>query len=637
MSSSPYHAAGRLLNQILEQKKSIKTVAFSKSKLTCSKATYATVCNTIQNKPNIDSILNHSNGKLRKLIEVDKARNQGLIYVLLYEFLFGPYGNIRGGGKLKRMIVSNEKALKETMAKLIKSGDSASVRIIPTFPRYIRVNKLKATTEEVVKALQEALEKYDTTDKDQKGTSRDIYVDAHVPDLLVVSPKGSIPWHELDIVKEGKVILQDKSSCFSALAMAHGHHGESGPQGDFIDACAAPGNKTSHLAALVYDQKQSSGNSKKSKIFGFDRSSARLAILKSRMSQLAPLVTDPADVHASKKNKFPVEICPTHQDFLKAEPSDKTYSNVKSILLDPSCSGSGIVNQPDRVADAEGDDDEKRIESLSNFQLVALKHAMSFPNVDRIVYSTCSLHQRENEDVVAASMMEANELIEDDGRKWRLVSPKALMHWKRRGFENDGLTEEESKCLIRVNGLDGDDTNGFFVSYFERVDSASTDESVDDEPPVTKIIDGVKGVYNGEFRVAISLKKKDKQAPKFKDNDNDNTENQEKSPAPKAGKGSNVDTPKAEADEGSKVDKKKTYNKDKIIPKKAAKRNDWKKKQMGKKNERLQKQKTAKKAALKVVEEKKKASKGDDDKQKTTKKASRGNEDQARISKKTKK
>jgi len=621
MSSSPYHAAGKLLNQILDQKKSIKTVAFSKSKLTCSKATYATVCNTIQNKPNIDSILNHNNGKLRKLIKVDEARNQGLIYVLLYEFLFGPYGNIRGGGQLKRSIVQNEKALKETKDKLIKSGDSASVRLIPTFPRYIRVNKLKATMEEVVKELQEAFEKYDTN---QNGTSRDIYVDAHVPDLLVVSPKGSIPWHELDIVKEGKIILQDKSSCFSALAMAHGHHGESGPQGDFIDACAAPGNKTSHLAALVYDQKKSSGNSKKSKIFGFDRSSARLAILKSRMSQLAPLVTDPNDASASKKNKkFPVEICPTHQDFLKAEPSDKVFSNVKSILLDPSCSGSGIVNQPDRVADAEGDDDAKRIESLSNFQLVALKHAMSFPNVDRIVYSTCSLHQRENEDVVAASMMEANEIIENDGRKWRLVSPKALMQWKRRGFKHDDMTEEESKCLIRVNGLDGDDTNGFFVSYFERVDSASNDDSVGDKSPLTEIVDGVKGVYNGQFRIAI----KEKQVPKFKGNGKDKPENQEKSPAPKAGKDSKVDTPKAEADEGSKVDKKKAYTKDKIIPKKAAKRNDWKKKQMEKKKERLQKEKKAKKAKEEEKQKtKKNASKGDEDKQKTKKNASKGDE-----------
>lgn len=592
MSSSPYQAAGKLMNQILDQKKSIKTVAFSKSKLTCSKATYATVCNTIQNKQNIDAILNHNGGVLRKGIEFDNARNKGLVYVLLFEFLFGPYGNIRGGGKLKRMIVKNEKLLKETKEKLIKSGDSKSVRIVPTFPRYVRVNKLKATTEEVVIALHEALEKYGVG-KDQK----DIYVDAHVPDLLVVPPKGSIPWHDLDIVKEGKIVLQDKSSCFSALAMAHGHDGESAPQGDFIDACAAPGNKTSHLAALVYDQKQGSITSKKSKVFGFDRSSTRLTILKNRMLQLAPLVTDPNDVSASKKNKFPVEICPTHQDFLQAEPSDKIFRNVRSILLDPSCSGSGIVNQPDRVADLDGNDNEKRIESLSNFQLVALKHAMSFPNVDRIVYSTCSKHQMENEDVVALALKETNEVTEEDGKKWKLVSPKALMHWKRRGLKHDDLTEEESKCLIRVNGLDGDDTNGFFVSYFERVDGVSDND--DDQTPLVKAadmvkaIDGIKGVYNGEFRVASTRnsKSKGKQASKTKGDDKKQAQDQGKAVATKT----EVDAG-GKDEKTKKGDKVKKSTEDKIIPRKAAKRLDWKRKQKEKKLERVLKQKAAKAA-----------------------------------------
>ena len=41
---------------------------------------------------------------------------------------------------------------------------------------------------------------------------------------------------------------------------------------------------------------------------------------------------------------------------------------------------------------------------LRNFQITALKKAMSFPNVRVIVYSTCSLHKEENESVVAEAL-----------------------------------------------------------------------------------------------------------------------------------------------------------------------------------------------------------------------------------------
>ncbi len=562
MSTSPYHAAGKLMSQIMSSKKSIKTVAFSKSKLTCSKSTYATVCNTVQHKHNIDLILNSNGGKLRTAVEMDKARNPGLVYVLLYELLWGPYKSIRGGGKLKRVIMKQEKALKEAKQRILKNDGMPEISL-PIFPRYLRVNKLKATAEEIIMVLREELEKA-SKGKEKNEIFEEIYVDPHVPDLIVLHPQTRIPWHDLDIVKDGKVILQDKSSCFSALALVHGNNGAHG--GDFIDACAAPGNKTSHLASLIYDEKSlkvSKKGKKKTKVFGFDRSTARLSILKTRMSQLAPLVsTDPTS--ESTKSSFPVEICPTLQDFLKAESTDKMYRNVKSILLDPSCSGSGIVNSPDRLADSK-EEDENRIESLSNFQLVALKHAMSFSKVDRIVYSTCSIHQRENEDVVAAAMKESNEEILGKDQKWKLVSPGALKQWKRRGFKHDALTEEESSCLIRVNGLDGDETNGFFVAYFERSGSVENEEN----SSLIRVYEGAKGVYNGEFRSMQQKTTVQTITAELKD-------------------------PNKEVEVNANPSKSKKSNSEKVVPKKAAKRLEWKRKQKEKKLERIKKQNAAK-------------------------------------------
>ncbi len=87
MSSSPYHAAGKLVTEILEKNKSIKNATFKKSKLVCTKATYAQVCNAVAYKSSIDKILNHNSGKLRRAIEIEKARDKGLVYVLLSELL----------------------------------------------------------------------------------------------------------------------------------------------------------------------------------------------------------------------------------------------------------------------------------------------------------------------------------------------------------------------------------------------------------------------------------------------------------------------------------------------------------------------------------------------------------------------
>jgi putative methyltransferase len=290
-----------------------------------------------------------------------------------------------------------------------------------------------------------------------------------VPNLLVLSPHCSLDWTRHPLISSGKIVLQDKSSCFSALALVHGQRQhtstntkEESIDGDFIDACAAPGNKCQHLAALVAQRHVSSTLNEpplKSRIFALDKSGPRIKILKERMEQFK-----------AEESSSTVEIIPIHQDFLKIHPCDSTYAHVKSILLDPSCSGSGIVNTPDRRIEGEDDKNQDRIQALANFQLLALKHAMSFPQVCRIVYSTCSIHEEENEEVVCLAMEEINRNIKEEDMKWVIASPYALRQWHRRGHSNmEGITQDQAQALIRVDGSDGDETNGFFVCYFERL------------------------------------------------------------------------------------------------------------------------------------------------------------------------
>ncbi|KDD72663.1 hypothetical protein H632_c3055p0, partial [Helicosporidium sp. ATCC 50920] len=97
-----------------------------------------------------------------------------------------------------------------------------------------------------------------------------------------------------------------------------------------------------------------------------------------------------------------------------------------------------------------------RVETLARFQEAALRHALRFPRARRVCYSTCSVHRRENEDVVAAVLPEAAR----DG--WRLEP--ALPRWERRGL-SDAFPEAE-KLLRTDPALDG--TDGFFVALFVR-------------------------------------------------------------------------------------------------------------------------------------------------------------------------
>jgi putative methyltransferase len=158
------------------------------------------------------------------------------------------------------------------------------------------------------------------------------------------------------------------------------------------------------------------------------------------------------------------------------------------MLLDPSCSGSGIVNRFDALIDSQPENivddtsNEKttladRLENLAQFQESVLAHAIkcSFlfycgfddfvvPNVKKISYSTCSIHARENELVVLNTLMAHPD--------WTL--DMALPQWPHRGSA-EGINASLYKSLQDISGLcqktvrclpERDKTNGFYVACF---------------------------------------------------------------------------------------------------------------------------------------------------------------------------
>lgn len=76
----------------------------------------------------------------------------------------------------------------------------------------------------------------------KKEFTKDVFVD----DLLIFP--GSIDLHDHVLYESGHIIFQDKASCIPSFVL-------SPPTGSHVvDCCAAPGNKTSHLAALMNDK-----------------------------------------------------------------------------------------------------------------------------------------------------------------------------------------------------------------------------------------------------------------------------------------------------------------------------------------------------------------------------------------------
>lgn len=99
--------------------------------------------------------------------------------------------------------------------------------------------------------------------------------------------------------------------------------------------------------------------------------------------------------------------------------------------------------------------EEERAIQLSEFQASVVLKAITFPSIERVSYSTCSIYEQENEQMVARIL----EACPD----FQVV--KALPAWPRRGIKPE-LYPFADKVLRADRKLDG--TTGFFVALFAR-------------------------------------------------------------------------------------------------------------------------------------------------------------------------
>ncbi|PCH42320.1 S-adenosyl-L-methionine-dependent methyltransferase [Wolfiporia cocos MD-104 SS10] len=430
-----YFEAAKVLDKLDAKRGSIKGVIASINEKD-RKRTAALVIETLKYKP----VLNEVISAVRLLKEERKISSNNLALVLVHDLLLAN-GIQAGDGPVKQAILRHKTRLHgeftkikikrgaKSFAELAQSDDARAASI----PRYIRVNTSCWTTEEAVHTFKSRGFELSDPFASSKGFARD----EHIPDLLAFNPQTQ--FSDDPLFKEGKIILQDKASCFPAYILSPPASDESA----VIDATAAPGNKTSHLSALMEN---------KGKLFAFERDKKRFSTLRMMLAK------------ARCQN-----VQPQNADFLATSPADPQYASVTHILLDPSCSGSGIVNRLDHlletvIPEAENEGDHERLNKLAAFQLTMIKHAMKFPAVDRIVYSTCSIHAVENEHVVRRALKSE----EAANGRFKLAAPNdVLPTWRRRGLAEEMDDPADALSLVRCSPGE-DATNGFFVSLFVR-------------------------------------------------------------------------------------------------------------------------------------------------------------------------
>lgn len=377
--------------------------------------------------------------------------------------------------------------------------DKAAAGEEANYPRWVRVNALKSTLEEQLETTFSNHERAHSIQDVVTKEGKFIYIDPHVPNLVAVT--SGIDLTKTDAYASGKVILQDKASCFPAYLLD-----PRSEDGDVVDACSAPGNKTTHLAAIMHEH-QPEFETEPQTIYAFEKDSRRAQTLEKMVK-----------VAGSKKTTR----IGFGQDFLQVNPKSEKFKNVGALLLDPSCSGSGIVGRdsmpevhlPEQSSDTRSskgtssttkaannnnnrkrkheevkdqeqdiirDDDgnetviksekdlEARLEALSSFQLTLLLHAFHFPRATKVTYSTCSVHVQENEQVV----MRALESKVGKARGWRIMRREdqvsGMKEWPVRGLVEacKGDAEVADGCIRSYKG-DGRGVMGFFVAGFVR-------------------------------------------------------------------------------------------------------------------------------------------------------------------------
>ena len=227
---------------------------------------------------------------------------------------------------------------------------------LQNLPMYVRVNTLKANFSQIISIFKERNVSYELVNE--------------IENLVkIVSSETPIP--RFPEFEEGKFVIQQKASALVPYVLDP----KSGEK--ILDMCASPGGKTSHIAAILGSGKN---------IEAVDINEDRINILTKRLKLLGVESTKIVKSDSRTLHK-------------------KIQTQFDKILLDPPCSSSGTYSSRPEMKWRLKLRDLRWYTNLQSDLLNAASKLVKSEGI--IVYSTCSLFQEENHDIIS-SFLEKN-------------------------------------------------------------------------------------------------------------------------------------------------------------------------------------------------------------------------------------
>jgi 16S rRNA (cytosine967-C5)-methyltransferase len=247
----------------------------------------------------------------------------------------------------------------------LASAEAACEGVSVAPPMTLRVNRLVTTRE----ALLEIFAQAGIAAKPTSVSLSGILLDEG-------GPVSSLPGFQ-----EGAFYVEDEAAQLIPLLL------DPQPDDIVLDACAAPGGKSTHVAALMQN---------KGIIYAVDRKETRLDLVRSNCRRLGVQIVVPivGDIREPRE-WFPMSKTAGSSSMKKARVGE---SSIDRILVDAPCSGLGVLR---RHPEAKWRKDEQalpRHQALQCQILEAVAPCLRPGGV--LVYSTCSTEPEENEDVI---------------------------------------------------------------------------------------------------------------------------------------------------------------------------------------------------------------------------------------------